>query len=169
MRQTLSKSSGLSHEWKETDGPLTIGIDLGDRYSQCCVLGAQGDIIAEGKLASTQNAFEKYFKDVKRVRIAIEAWQLQLAIVADSMCPLPARSLRQGLRSPPLGSTVGGARRQECKEEGHCCSREENGCAPAQAMGHRRKIRTFSTITAFQSCRVNRFLFSSATNKVVFR
>jgi transposase len=29
--------------------------------------------MAEGRLSSTQEAFEKYFKDVKRVRIAIEA------------------------------------------------------------------------------------------------
>ena len=73
MRRTLSKASGLNHEWKETQGSLTIGIDLGDRYSQCCVSGSQGEIIAEGRLSSTQDTFEKYFKDGKRVRIAIEA------------------------------------------------------------------------------------------------
>jgi len=73
MRRTLSKISGLSDEWKEAQGLLTIGIDLGDRYSQCCVLDSQGNIIAEGKLSSTQGAFEKHFKDVKRIRIALEA------------------------------------------------------------------------------------------------
>jgi len=72
MRRTLSKISGLSDEWKEAQGPLTIGIDLGDRYSQCCVLDSHGDIIAEGRFASTQDGFEKHFKGVKRLRIAIE-------------------------------------------------------------------------------------------------
>lgn len=73
MRRTLLKASGLNHEWKEARGPLTIGIDLGDRYSQCCVLGPHGEIIAEGRLSSTHEALEKYFKNVERVRIAIEA------------------------------------------------------------------------------------------------
>lgn len=73
MRRTLSKAPKLNHEWKETTGPLTIGIDLGDRYSQCCVLDSQGEIIAEGRLSSTQDALENHFKGVTRVRIAIEA------------------------------------------------------------------------------------------------
>ncbi|HZQ21870.1 MAG TPA: transposase [Terriglobales bacterium] len=73
MPGTLSKISGLSDDWKEAQEPLTIGVDLGDRYSQCCVLDSQGHIIAEGKFSSSQDGFKKHFKDVKRVRIAIEA------------------------------------------------------------------------------------------------
>jgi len=73
MRRSQSKASSLTHEWKEAEGTLTVGIDLGDRYSQSCVLDSQGDIIAEGRIASTQDALEKYFKNVARVRIAIEA------------------------------------------------------------------------------------------------
>ena len=46
---------------------------LGRSHSQCCVLDSQGDIIAEGQFSSNQGAFERYFKDVRRVRIAIEA------------------------------------------------------------------------------------------------
>lgn len=73
MRGMQSKASVLSRQWKEAQGQLTVGIDLGDRYSQCCVLDSQGDIIAEGKFSSNQGAFERYFKNVRRVRIAIEA------------------------------------------------------------------------------------------------
>ena len=30
--------------WKQAQGPLTIGLDLGDRHSQVCVLDDKGKV-----------------------------------------------------------------------------------------------------------------------------
>lgn len=50
----------------------TIGMDLGDRSSRYCVLDEQGDVIAEGSVASTKAGMEKLFGTMPRCRIAIE-------------------------------------------------------------------------------------------------
>ena len=33
---------------------LTVGVDLGDRWSQYCILGLEGETLAEGQLRTTQ-------------------------------------------------------------------------------------------------------------------
>lgn len=33
---------------------LTVGVDLGDRWSQYCILGLEGEKLAEGQLRTTQ-------------------------------------------------------------------------------------------------------------------
>jgi len=40
---------------------LTIGIDLGDEFSQVCVLDGEGEVIEEGKLRTTEEAFRRRF------------------------------------------------------------------------------------------------------------
>jgi hypothetical protein len=35
-------------------GPMTIGMDLGDKTSRYCVLGADGEIAAEGTVGTTK-------------------------------------------------------------------------------------------------------------------
>jgi transposase len=40
---------------------LTIGIDLGDEFSQVCVLDPEGEVIEEGKLRTTEEAFRRRF------------------------------------------------------------------------------------------------------------
>jgi transposase len=49
-----------------------IGIDLGDKKSNYCILDKNADIIAEGSLATTVTEFEEYFKAIPRSRIALE-------------------------------------------------------------------------------------------------
>ncbi len=36
---------------------LTIGIDLGDRYSHYCVLDKDGEVLEEGRLSTNRKAF----------------------------------------------------------------------------------------------------------------
>ena len=36
---TLAKCEELQHLFKASSGKITVGIDLSDRYSHCCVLG----------------------------------------------------------------------------------------------------------------------------------
>jgi transposase len=53
-------------------GQLTIGIDLGDRFSSYCVLNEAGEIVLEHKLATTPEAMKQVFGSMPRCRIAME-------------------------------------------------------------------------------------------------
>ena len=48
---TLAKIQELKPSFQATTEQITIGIDLGDRFSHCCVLGPDGRILTEGRLA----------------------------------------------------------------------------------------------------------------------
>jgi hypothetical protein len=53
---------------------MTVGIDLGDKYSYLCVLDTEsGEVIEEGRLRTTPEALERRFCAEQRpLRIAIE-------------------------------------------------------------------------------------------------
>src|SRR5215472_12388429 len=51
---------------------LTIGLDLGDRSSNYCVMNAAGDILLEDKLPTTSQAMKQLFGRMLRSRIAME-------------------------------------------------------------------------------------------------
>jgi len=50
-----------------------IGLDLGDRFSQFCMVNRQGQIVERGRVATTATAMGKQFKPMAPVRIALEA------------------------------------------------------------------------------------------------
>jgi len=53
---------------------VTVGLDLGDRYSYLCVIDQQsGEVIEEGRLRTTPEAFGRRFRSERPMRIAIEA------------------------------------------------------------------------------------------------
>src|SRR5215207_518367 len=54
---------------------VTAGLDLGDRYSYLCLIDTQsGEVIEEGRLRTTPEAFRRRFSSEQRpLRIAIEA------------------------------------------------------------------------------------------------
>ena len=56
--------------WKEQK--LTIGVDLGDRWSFYCVLDEAGKIILEQKVATTPEAMKQTFGKIPRSLIALE-------------------------------------------------------------------------------------------------
>jgi hypothetical protein len=41
---------------------LTAGVDLGDRWSQYCILGLEGETLAEGQLRTTQEDLGELFQ-----------------------------------------------------------------------------------------------------------
>ena len=41
------------------EGTLTMGLDLGDRHTQLCVLDACGDVIEEARLRTTPAALRR--------------------------------------------------------------------------------------------------------------
>src|SRR2546427_10000470 len=51
---------------------LTIGLDLGDRWSFYCVLDARGQVILEQKLPTTPEAMKQTFGKIPRSLIALE-------------------------------------------------------------------------------------------------
>jgi transposase len=53
-------------------GQLTIGVDLGDRFSAYCFLNEAGEIVLEHKLATTPEAMKQVFGSLSRCRIAME-------------------------------------------------------------------------------------------------
>ncbi len=53
---------------------MTAGLDLGDRYSYSCLLDTRsGEVIEEGRLRITPEAFGRRFGSERQLRIAIEA------------------------------------------------------------------------------------------------
>jgi transposase len=50
---------------------MTVGIDLGDRFSRYCVVNQDGEVIEEGRIQTTMAALERHFTG-KRQRIAME-------------------------------------------------------------------------------------------------
>src|SRR5499425_481281 len=51
---------------------LTIGVDLGDRWSFYCVLDESGKVILEEKIAMTPEAMKQTFARIPRSRVALE-------------------------------------------------------------------------------------------------
>ncbi len=53
---------------------ITIGADIGDRYSHLCLLDTEtGDVVKESRIATAPAAFERRFVGSAPARIAIEA------------------------------------------------------------------------------------------------
>lgn len=52
---------------------MTIGLDLGDRYSYFCTLDRSGENIESGRVQTTKSTFEKWFRNCETARIVMEA------------------------------------------------------------------------------------------------
>jgi len=57
---------------KISEHKLTVGLDLGDRSSWCCLLDEAGAIVREQKLGTTPKAMKEAFGGMPRSRIALE-------------------------------------------------------------------------------------------------
>jgi len=67
---------------------ITVGVDLGDRYSYLCFLDTQsGEVIEEGRLRTTPEALRR--------RFCSEQWPLRIAIEAGTHSPWVSRVLEQ--------------------------------------------------------------------------
>lgn len=51
---------------------LTVGIDLGDRHSQVCILGKDGEVLEEGRIATTEAALVPRFRAMAKSRVVME-------------------------------------------------------------------------------------------------
>lgn len=51
---------------------VAVGIDVGDRLSQLCLLDNGGEIVEESKIATTQQAFQRRFRELSRCGVVLE-------------------------------------------------------------------------------------------------
>lgn len=68
-KQIANKSQKKSKE----DFAFYIGIDLGDKNSDVCVLDQGGEVSKEFRLQMKEEAFQEYFASIPRSRVAVEA------------------------------------------------------------------------------------------------
>jgi len=55
------------------DNRMTVGLDLSDRYTQVCVMDAEGEIVEEGRVRTGPDAIRERFAGRPRMRVALEA------------------------------------------------------------------------------------------------
>jgi transposase len=65
------KKSNRETDWKERPGQ-TVGVDLGDRFSRYCVLNSDGEVIEEGRVATSEEGFRRQWEGEPRQRIIVE-------------------------------------------------------------------------------------------------
>jgi transposase len=51
---------------------LTVGVDLGDRWSNYCILGLDGETLLEGELQTSQQHFSEFFGALASARVVME-------------------------------------------------------------------------------------------------
>jgi hypothetical protein len=70
MRKISTVAMGRIENFK--DQQLTIGLDLGDRFSHYCILNEAGEVIGERNLPTTPKGIDEVFGKIPRSRIALE-------------------------------------------------------------------------------------------------
>jgi len=56
----------------KTKPAITVGLDLGDRRSHYCMLNEDGEVIEEGRIATTEAGIRRQFEGEPAARVAIE-------------------------------------------------------------------------------------------------
>jgi transposase len=51
---------------------LTVGVDLGDQGSHSCILGLEGETLAEGQLRTTEEDLATFFQGLNAARVVVE-------------------------------------------------------------------------------------------------
>ena len=70
----MKKNSTVATKRKQIfrEKKLTIGMDLGDRFTYYCVLDEAGEVMVEQKLPTTKQAMKQVFGRMPRSRVALE-------------------------------------------------------------------------------------------------
>ena len=68
----MKKNNTSEQSRKGWKGPITIGMDLGDKMSRYCLLNSSGEVVEEGSVATTKKGIGQLFSRMGRCRIAIE-------------------------------------------------------------------------------------------------
>ena len=73
-KQTLKQSAKQNprQSKKLCQGPMVMGMDLGDKTSRYCLLTDQGEVVKEAAVGTTKKGLAQLLAPLKRCRIAIE-------------------------------------------------------------------------------------------------
>ena len=74
-KKPAATSAGEKHkrgELRPNLDRLTVGVDLGDRWSNYCILGLEGETLAEGQLRTTQEDLAEFFQALNAARVVFE-------------------------------------------------------------------------------------------------
>src|ERR1700691_5371584 len=87
-KKVAGTSAGEKHKRGEL-GPnldrLTVGVDLGDQWSNYCILDLEGETLAEGQLRTTLEDFATFFQGLNAARVVFEVGT-HSAWVQDVIC-----------------------------------------------------------------------------------
>jgi transposase len=73
--KVVAASAGEDHqrgELRPNLDRLTVGVDLGDQWSHYCILGLEGETLAEGQLRTTQQDVAGFFQALNGARVVLE-------------------------------------------------------------------------------------------------
>src|ERR1700758_1567021 len=73
MRMKSHPQCFISKSRRSSRVGITIGIDLGDIWSHYCTLNEDGEVVDRGRFRTNPSSVDKWFTDLPRVRIAMEA------------------------------------------------------------------------------------------------
>jgi transposase len=74
-KKVAATSAGEEHprgELRPNLDRLTVGVDLGDPWSNYCILGLEGETLAEGELRTTQEDIAEFFQALNAARVIFE-------------------------------------------------------------------------------------------------
>jgi transposase len=74
-KKVAARSAGEKHqrgELRPNLDRLTVGVDLGDQWSHYCILGLEGETLAEGQLRTTPQDFAEFFEALNGARVVLE-------------------------------------------------------------------------------------------------
>jgi transposase len=74
-KKVAATSAGEKHpsaELRPNLDRLTVGVDLGDQGSHYCILGLEGETLAEGQLRTTQEDLASFFQGLNGARVVVE-------------------------------------------------------------------------------------------------
>src|SRR6516164_4862061 len=82
QKATEGKPQGASAPNRDR---LTVGVDLGDQWSNYCILGLEGETLAEGQLRTTREEVAAFFGALTAARVIIEvgthsAWVREVVV-----------------------------------------------------------------------------------------
>lgn len=66
-----SRNSRQRAEWKQRPS-MTVGLDLGDRWSHYCLLSEDGDVVEQGRVPTTEVGLRRQFEGEPQYRVAME-------------------------------------------------------------------------------------------------
>ena len=71
MKKGIKRASQMEAK-HNMNAAMTVGLDLGDRFSRYCLVNALGEVVEEGRIQSSLEAMRRHFEGELRLRVALE-------------------------------------------------------------------------------------------------